>query len=86
MSEKLNSKIAVIGIDIGKNSFHVVGHVESSTIAPGRRCGRRGRTEFDSGSRAREGACRLRACARAAGIAGDHRKGSYRPSPLGRLR
>src|SRR4029453_18848892 len=26
MSHKLNSAIAVIGIDIGKNSFHVVGH------------------------------------------------------------
>ena len=26
MSRKLNSGIAVIGIDIGKNSFHVVGH------------------------------------------------------------
>ena len=25
MSQTLNSKIAVIGIDIGKNSFHVVG-------------------------------------------------------------
>ena len=25
MSEKLNSAIAVIGIDIGKNSFHVIG-------------------------------------------------------------
>jgi hypothetical protein len=25
MSERLNSKIAVIGIDIGKNSFHIVG-------------------------------------------------------------
>src|SRR3954464_3223012 len=25
MSEKLNSKIAAIGIDIGKNSFHIVG-------------------------------------------------------------
>ena len=25
MSEKLNTAIAVIGIDIGKNSFHVVG-------------------------------------------------------------
>jgi transposase len=25
MSEKLNSKISVIGIDIGKNSFHIVG-------------------------------------------------------------
>jgi transposase len=26
MSSKLNSAIAVIGIDIDKNSFHVVGH------------------------------------------------------------
>ena len=26
MSQKLNSEIAVIGIDIGKNSFPVVGH------------------------------------------------------------
>jgi hypothetical protein len=26
MSEKLESAIAVVGIDIGKNSFHVVGH------------------------------------------------------------
>jgi hypothetical protein len=26
MPHKLNSGIAVIGIDIGKNSFHVVGH------------------------------------------------------------
>src|SRR5215831_11901571 len=25
MSQKLNSKVAVIGIDIGKNSFHLVG-------------------------------------------------------------
>jgi len=25
MSQRLNSKIDVIGIDIGKNSFHVVG-------------------------------------------------------------
>ena len=25
MSQKLNSAIAVIGIDIGKNSFHLVG-------------------------------------------------------------
>jgi hypothetical protein len=25
MSEKLSNKIAVIGIDIGKNSFHIVG-------------------------------------------------------------
>jgi len=26
MSDKLNSAIGVTGIDIGKNSFHVVGH------------------------------------------------------------
>ena len=26
MPKKLNTAIAVIGIDIGKNSFHVVGH------------------------------------------------------------
>ena len=26
MSQKFESAIAVIGIDIGKNSFHVVGH------------------------------------------------------------
>jgi transposase len=26
MSQKPNTAIAVIGIDIGKNSFHVVGH------------------------------------------------------------
>ena len=26
MSEKLNAAIAVIGIDFGKNSFHLVGH------------------------------------------------------------
>jgi transposase len=26
MSQKLDSTIAVVGIDIGKNSFHVVGH------------------------------------------------------------
>ena len=26
MSQTLNAAIAVIGIDIGKNSFHVVGH------------------------------------------------------------
>ena len=32
MSEKVNSAIAVIGIDIGKNSFHVVGHDERGAI------------------------------------------------------
>src|SRR6267378_1552520 len=33
MSEKLNSVIAVVGIDIGKNSFHVVGLDGRGTIA-----------------------------------------------------
>ena len=32
MSQKLNTAIAVIGIDIGKNSFHVVGHDERGAI------------------------------------------------------
>jgi transposase len=32
MSNKLNSAIAVIGIDIGKNSFHIVGHDRSGAI------------------------------------------------------
>ncbi len=32
MSHKLNSAIAVIGIDIGKNSFHIVGHDKRGAI------------------------------------------------------
>ncbi len=32
MSEKLNSEIAVIGIDIGKNSFHIVGQERRGSI------------------------------------------------------
>jgi transposase len=32
MPQKLNSAIAVIGIDIGKNSFHVVGHDKRGAI------------------------------------------------------
>jgi hypothetical protein len=32
MSQKLESVIAVIGIDICKNSFHVVGHDERGAI------------------------------------------------------
>jgi transposase len=32
MSHQLNSAIAVIGIDIGKNSFHVVGHDQRGAI------------------------------------------------------
>ena len=32
MSQKLTTVIAVVGIDIGKNSFHVVGHDERGVI------------------------------------------------------
>ena len=32
MSQKLSSAIAVIGIDIGKNSFHMVGHNQRGAI------------------------------------------------------
>src|SRR5450755_4047161 len=32
MSQKLNTVIAVVGIDIGKNSFHIVGHDERGAI------------------------------------------------------
>jgi transposase len=32
MSHQLNSAITAIGIDIGKNSFHVVGHDKRGTI------------------------------------------------------
>ena len=32
MSQTLNAAIAVIGIDVGKNSFHVVGHDERGAI------------------------------------------------------
>ena len=32
MPHKLNSGIAVIGIDIGKNSFHVVGHDKRGAV------------------------------------------------------
>jgi len=32
VSQKLNAAIAVIGIDIGKNSFHLVGHDHRGAI------------------------------------------------------
>jgi transposase len=32
MSQKLNSAIAAIGIDIGENSFHIVGHDQRGAI------------------------------------------------------
>ncbi len=37
MSQTLNAAFAVVGIDIGKNSFHIVGHDERGAVAsPGR--------------------------------------------------
>jgi len=35
MSQTLNAAIAVIGIEIGKNSFHVVGHDRRGAIGSG---------------------------------------------------
>ena len=32
MSQTQNAAIAVVGIDIGKNSFHIVGHYERGAI------------------------------------------------------
>ncbi len=37
MSQTQNATIAVVGIDIGKNSFHIVGHDESGAIGMARR-------------------------------------------------
>ena len=34
MSQNLNSAVAVIGIDIGKNSFHVAGLDDRGAIVP----------------------------------------------------
>ena len=51
MSHKLNSAIAVIGIDIGKNSFHVVGHDKRGAITLRQKWSRgRMRSGRDSGT------------------------------------
>jgi hypothetical protein len=39
MSQNLNSAVAVIGVDIGKNSFHVVGWMTAALLC----CVRSGR-------------------------------------------
>jgi hypothetical protein len=39
MSQTLNAAIAVVGIDIGKNSFHIVGTMRAAPSC----CGRSGR-------------------------------------------
>jgi transposase len=46
MSQKLNTAIAVIGIDIGKNSFHVVGHDERGAIVLRQKCARSSSTRW----------------------------------------
>ena len=38
MSQTLNAAIAVVGIDIGKNSFHIVGHTPITGILAGCAC------------------------------------------------
>ena len=38
MSQNLNSAVAVIGIDIGKNSFHVVGQDDRGAIGSAPNC------------------------------------------------
>src|SRR6202140_32717 len=40
MSQTLNAAIAVVGIDIGKNSFHIVGHDERGAIVLRQKCSR----------------------------------------------
>ncbi len=40
MSQKRNTAIAVIGIDIGKNSFHVVGLDQRGAIVLRQKCSR----------------------------------------------
>jgi hypothetical protein len=42
MSQKLNAAIAVVGIDIGKNSFHIVGHDHRGAIVPRQKWSRPG--------------------------------------------
>jgi hypothetical protein len=37
MSQQLSRTIAVIGVDIGKNSFHVVGLDQRGAARPGKR-------------------------------------------------
>ena len=34
MSQTVNAAIAVVGIDIGKNSFHIVGHERGAIVWP----------------------------------------------------
>lgn len=47
MSQKSSSAIAVVGIDIGKNSFHVVGHNRCGAQSSSGRNGRVARSRRD---------------------------------------
>jgi hypothetical protein len=46
MSQTLNAAIAVVGIDIGKNSFHIVGHDERGAIVLRQKWSRGPRSDF----------------------------------------
>ena len=57
MSQKQNTTIAVIGIDIGKNSFHVVGQMRAAPSCCGKsgllakwKRGSVGRLKYEPGS------------------------------------
>ena len=53
MLQKLNSEIAVIGIDIGKNSFHIVGQDRRGAIVLRQKWSRGHRLAADPGPRRR---------------------------------
>ena len=59
MSQNLNSKIAVIGIDIGKNSFHLVGQDRRGALVL-RQKWSRGQVEarHEQGNGIKQGDCR----------------------------
>ena len=50
MSQKLNAAIAVIGIDIGKNSFHLVGYDHRRAIVLRQKWSRGQVSAFDHGT------------------------------------
>jgi hypothetical protein len=79
MSDKLNSAIAVIGIDIGKNSFHLVGHDKRGAIML-RQKWSRGRSAAEQGYE-RAPVHSITSSARASTVAG-----MSRPSALAVLR
>jgi hypothetical protein len=65
MSQKLDSKIAVIGIDIGQNSFHIVGQGRRGPCAGSSRRGLQTLAQVTRLSRrpALTALCARRACA-----------------------